>query len=587
MINKKIADIFREIANILEIQDENPFRIRSYQRASQIIGNMAADLEDLYKKNPKKIREISGIGEDLYNKIIEIIENGDCKMHKDLLKHFHPGLLRMLELRGLGPKKVKLIYSNLGVTDIKELEKAAKKGDIRDLPGMGVKTEEEILKSIKDLKRYSKRFILPVAMEQAELIIEYMKKNKHVKKAEYAGSLRRRKETIGDIDILVTTDAKNHTKKAIKSIMDHFVNFENVSDILAHGPTKSSVILETSVQVDLRVLEQMSFGAALHYFTGSKAHNIAMRNMAKKKGLKISEYGVFKGEKMIAGKSEEEVFKSVGLLYIIPELRRNDGEIEAAQKSRLPKSIEIKDIKGDLHMHTAWSDGTQKIEEMAEACYKMGYEYMAITDHSKSSYVAHGLTEKEILEQMKEIDQINKKYSKKTFKILKGSEVDILPDGSIDFSNEILEQLDIFPAAIHSRFSMNRAQMTERIIKAMQNKHVKLISHPTGRLINKREPYDLDMDAIIEAAAEFKVALELNSQPLRLDLKDVYLRRAAEKGAKIIINTDSHHTSQLKHMQYGIFMARRGWLEKSDVLNTRPLNKFFDYWNKKSGTKKK
>lgn len=585
MINKKIADIFREIGDILEIQNENPFRIRSYQRAAQVIGSMATDLGDLYKKDPKKIREINGIGEDLYNKIVEIIENGECEMHKDLLKHFHPGLLRMLKLRGLGPKKVKLIYSNLGVTNIEELEKVAKNKEIQDLEGMGKKTEEEIIKSIEDLKRYSKRSILPVAMEQADRIIKHMGKNKYVSSAEYAGSLRRRKETIGDIDILVTTSTKNQTKKSVKSIMNHFVNYKPVEDILAHGETKSSVVLETGIQVDLRVLEHKSFGAALHYFTGSKAHNIAIRNLAKKEGLKVNEYGVFKGEKMIAGKTEKEVFKSVGLPYIIPELRKNDGEIKAAQKSKLPKSIERKNIKGDLHMHTVWSDGTQKIEEMVEACYKLGYEYMAITDHSKSSYIAHGLKEKEILEQMKEIDKLNKKYSKKKFKIFKGSEVDIMPDGSIDFSDEILEQLDIFPAAIHSRFSMNQAQMTERIIKAMQNKHVKLISHPTGRLINKREPYDLDMDAIIEAAAEFKVALELNSQPLRLDLKDVYLRRAAEKGAKVIINTDSHHTSQLQYMQYGIFMARRGWLEQKHVLNTRPLSKLFDYWNKNAKKK--
>jgi DNA polymerase (family 10) len=580
MINNKIADIFQEIGDILEIQSENPFRIRSYQRASQIVRSLATDLGEIYKKDPKKIREIKGIGEDLYKKIVEIIETGECEMHKDLLKKSHPGLLDMLRLRGLGPKKVKLIFLNLGIKDIKALEKAAKKGEIRDLPGMGAKTETEILKSIKDLRRFSERTLLPLALDEANLLIDYLKKNKHVNKIEYAGSLRRRKETIGDIDILVTTDAKNHTKETVNSIMNHFLDYPHVIDVLAHGNTKSSILLNTGVQVDLRVLEQKSFGAAMHYFTGSKAHNIAMRNLAKKKGLKLSEYGVFKVDKMIAGKTEDEVFKSVGLPYIIPEIRKNDGEIEAARKNKLPKSIELENIKGDLHMHTNWSDGRQTLEEVVEYSFKRGYEYIAITDHSKSSQIARGLTVERIKDQMKQIDELNKKYEKKNFKILKGSEVDILPDGSLDFPDEILNMLDIFPAAVHSRFSMTSNEMTNRIINAMKNKHVKIIAHPTGRLINKRNPYDVDIDAIIEAAAEYKVALELNAQPLRLDLTDRYLRRAKEKGAKITIGTDSHHTSQQKYMQYGIFMARRGWIEKDDVINTRKLSKLFDYWNK-------
>lgn len=578
MINNKIADIFQEIGDILEIQDENVFRIRSYQRAAQIIRNLPTDLEELKKKDPKKIRAIKGIGEDLYNKIIEIIETGKCDMHQKLLGHFHPGLLDMLRLRGIGPKKVKLIYTNLGIKDLKELERAAKQGELRDLPGMGEKTEEAIIKSIDDLQRYSKRSLLPLALDEAKLLIFYLKENKFVSKAEYAGSLRRRRETIGDIDILVCTNAKNHNKKNVKSIMDHFVKYDHTEEILAHGPTKSSIVLDTGIQVDLRVVEEKSFGAALHYFTGSKAHNIIIRDIAKKKGLKVNEYGVFKGEKQIAGKTEEEVFKSVGLPYIIPELRRNDGEIEAARKGKLPKSIDIKDIRGDLHMHTNQSDGSQPLPKVVEECFKIGYEYIAITDHSQSSTIANGLDKKRILKQMKDIDKLNKQYEKKNFKILKGSEVDILPDGSLDFPDEILAQFDIFPASVHSRFTMKQAEMTERIIKAMKNPHVKVLGHPTGRLINRREPYDVDMDAIIEAAIEYKVALELNAQPLRLDLTDKYLKRAKEKGAKIVIGTDSHHTSQRVYMNYGIFIARRGWLEKKDVLNTRPLAKLFDYW---------
>jgi DNA polymerase (family 10) len=360
--------------------------------------------------------------------------------------------------------------------------------------------------------------------------------------------------------------------------MDHFIKYSHTDEVLAHGPTKSSIVLDSGIQIDLRVLEEKSFGAALHYFTGSKAHNIAIRDRAKKMGLKVSEYGVFKGKKMVAGATEEELFKKLKLPYIIPELRKNDGEIQAAEKDKLPKSIELKDIKGDLHMHTNESDGSQDLKTVAEECFKKGYEYIAITDHSLSSRITNGLDEKRILKQFKEIDKLNKKYEKKKFKILKGSEVDVLPNGKLDFSDEVLAQMDIFPVSVHSRFSMSKTEMTDRIIKAMKNPYVKVIGHPTGRLLNRRDPYEVDIDALIDAAIEFKVALELNAQPLRLDLTDKYLRRAKEKGAKIVIGTDSHHTSQSVYMKYGIYIARRGWLEKKDVLNTRPLSKLFDYW---------
>ncbi|MBN1494894.1 DNA polymerase/3'-5' exonuclease PolX [Candidatus Peregrinibacteria bacterium] len=590
MINKKIADIFQEIADILEIQDENVFRIRSYQKAALTIGNLASDLEEMHKKNPKSIKEISGIGEDLYNKIVEIIKTGKCEMHQNLLEHFPPGLLDMLRLRGIGPKKVKLLYTNLGVKDLKELEKAAMAGKVRDLPGMGEKSEREILKSIDDVQRYSKRTPLYDAVQDADEIIKYMKENKFVKRIEYAGSLRRRQETIGDIDILVCTSHKDNTPKNIKTIMDHFIKYHYTEKILAHGPTKSSTILESGIQVDLRVLDEKTYGAALHYFTGSKAHNIKIRDMAKKKGLKVNEYGVFKGSKLVGGAKEEDVFKAVGLPYIIPEIRNDDGEIEAALKGELPKSIELKDIRGDLHMHTNETDGALDIDTMVKGMYETGYEYIAITDHSKTSTMVNGLNEKRLLKQMKKIDDLNKKYKgiagadNREFHILKGSEVDILPDGSLDYSNEILAQMDIFPASVHSRFNMSEAQMTERIIKAMRNPHMKILGHPTGRLINRREPYKVDMEAIIDAAIEYGVALELNSQPYRLDLNDMYLRLAKKKGAKIVINTDAHHTSQLAYMQYGIYIARRGWLEKNDVLNTLPFEKLFNYW-KKNGAK--
>jgi len=573
MINKTISEIFQEIGDILEIKDENRFKILAYHRASQIIRNLATDLSKTYKKDPKRILEIKGIGKDLYLKIVEIIETGKCDQHQRLLAEIPSGVLDMLRLRGVGPKKVKMFYITLGLKSLKELEKACRGGKIHILPGMGEKTELSILKAIDDMQRFAKRTLMPFALEEANLIIDYLKKKKSVKNIEYGGSLRRRKETVGDIDILVSA-----TKKDSSKIMDHFVTYDHTEEVLAHGKTKSSIVLNTGIQVDLRVVEPKSYGAALHYFTGSKAHNIAIRDRAKKKGLKVSEYGVFKGAKQIAGKAEEEVFKSVGLPYIIPELRKNDGEIEAALKDKLPKSIELKDIKGDLHIHTNESDGTQDLETVAEGCRKLGYKYIAITDHSKTAVIANGLDEKRLLKQYKEIDKLNKKY--KDFTILKGCEVDILKDGKLDFSDEILAQMDIFPASIHSGFTMTKAKMTDRIIKAMSNPYVKIIGHPTGRLINRRDPYDVDMDAIIDAAKEYKVALELNSQPLRLDLKDIYLRQAKEKGVKIVIGTDSHHTSQQIYMNYGIYMARRGWLEKKDVLNTRTLKQLLDYWKK-------
>jgi DNA polymerase (family 10) len=452
---------------------------------------------------------------------------------------------------------------------------------------MGEKLEQEILQSIDDVQKYSKRTPLYEAMQEAESVIKYLQENKFVKKIEYAGSLRRHQETIGDIDILVCTSHKDNTPKNVKTIMDHFIKIPYTEKILAHGPTKSAIVLESGIQVDLRVLDEKTYGAALHYFTGSKAHNIAIRDMAKKKGLKVSEYGVFKGKKLVGGEKEEDIFKAVGLPYIIPEIRNDDGEIEAAIKGKLPKPIELKDIRGDLHMHTNETDGSQPLEEVVEGMFNAGYEYIAITDHSKTSTLVNGLDEKRILKQIKQIDELNKKYEKNAkasgrgFHILKGAEVDILPNGELDYSDEILAQLDIFPCSVHSRFNMSEKEMTDRILKAMKNKYCKIIGHPTGRLINRREPYKLDMEAIMDAAVEYKVALELNCQPLRLDLNDSHLRMAKKKGVKIVIDTDSHHTSQRAYMQYGIYTARRGWLEKRDVLNTLPFEKLFDYWKSK------
>jgi len=579
MINVKIADIFTEIANILEIQNQNVFRIRSYRRAAQSVRSSAVDLGDLYRRDPEMINDIPGVGKDLARMIIEIIETNECEMHKNLRKNFPAGLLKMLKLRNVGPKKVKLIYENLEIITLKELEHAAKIGALRDLPGLGKKSEQDILNSIENADKYAERVLMPIALTQADAVVEYMKSIKQISKIQYAGSLRRHRETIGDIDILICTSKKDHTDKNIEKIMNHFTQYEYMDEILAKGKTKSSIVLDSGIQVDLRIVENQNFGAALHYFTGSKNHNIAIRDRAKRKGLKINEYGVFKGEKIVAGNTEESVFKSIGLPFIIPELRKNDGEIQAAEKNQLPKSIELKDLQGDLHMHTNETDGNKPIEEIADVYYKAGYKYIAITDHSKSSVLVNGLDEKRLFENFTKIDELNKKYKDKNFRILKGAEIDILADGSLDYSDEILAQIEITIASVHSGMTMPRAKITDRVIRAIKNPYIKILGHPTARLINRRDPLNLDMEAVIEAAKAFNTVLELDSQPKRLDLSDKYLRLAKEHGVKISIDSDGHTPSQHEVLKYGIFIARRGWLEKSDVINTLSLEKLLKFWD--------
>jgi DNA polymerase (family 10) len=429
---------------------------------------------------------------------------------------------------------------------------------------MGAKKEENILKGIKLKKRIKGRFLLAEALKFVEPIVEALKKSKDVDQILPAGSLRRYKETVGDVDILITS-------KKPERIMDTFTSLPQVDRILAKGPTKSSVILKNGIQADVRVVDPSSFGAAAHYFTGSKQHNIQIRTLAVKQGLKISEYGIFKGKKKIGGKEEIDVFKAVELPFIPPELREGTGEIEAAQKGKLPKLIELKDIRGDLQMHSKWSDGNNTIEEMAKYGKKLGYEYIAMTDHSKAVRVAGGMNEKEVLKQIKEIDKINSKL--KGIKVLKGIEVDILADGSMDLSDSVLKELDVVVAAVHSRFKMPKDEMTKRIIKAFKNKYVNILSHPTGRIIGRRDPYEVDMEEIIKAAADTGTFLEINAYPERLDIDDIHCRRAKENGVLISIDTDSHFDSQLENIKFGVAVARRGWLEKKDVINTLPLDK--------------
>ena len=573
VINKKIARIFSEIADILEINDENPFRIRSYRNAAITLENLSEDIDALYKEG--NLNKIQGIGSHLAEKIEEIIKTGSCKDHQKLLKSFPHGLIEMLRIPYLGPKKVKKLYKELGIKTIEELREAARKGKLGDLEGFGITTEEKILHGIDQLEESKGRFLISEAAEYANLIIEKLKKLKEVERIEIAGSLRRGKETIGDLDILVESSKPD-------VIMDIFTEQKEVKEIVAKGLTKSSVILENDLKADLRVVKKESFGAAWMYFTGSKEHNVVLRTLAKKKSLKISEYGIFKEGKKeikIGGGSEEEIYRLLDMAWIPAELRENRGEIEAAKNNNLPKLIERKYIKGDLHTHTIASDGSNTILEMAKAAQNLGYEYMAITDHSQKVSVAGGLSEKELLKQFKDIDLAEKKI--KGFKIFKGVEVDILNDGSLDIKDEVLKKADFVIAAIHYKFEMSEEDMTDRIIKGFKNPFVIGFAHPTGRMLKKREGYKVNMNKIIEAAALYNVALEINANPVRLDLLDIYCKMAKEKGVKIYIATDAHSTQDLLFMDYGVQVARRGWLEKSDIINTYSLPKFLKLIRKK------
>jgi DNA polymerase (family 10) len=563
MENKGIADIFTEIADILDIQGENPFRVRSYRNAARTIADMSQSVQALVKAG-EKLEEVPGIGKSLQEKIEEIVSTGKCGFLEELRRKVPPGLTELLKLEGLGPKKVKLLYDELGVDSMDRLEKAAQAGRLRDLAGMGLKTEEKVLKSIEKYRAGMGRFKLSVGYTYARALLEYLKETPGVKRLDPAGSFRRQKETIGDLDILAICG------KGCK-VMDRFTKYGDVAEVISKGETKSSVRLKCGLQVDVRVLEEESYGAALHYFTGSKAHNIAIRDRAKDLGLKVSEYGVFraKDEKRLSGANEEDVFKAVGLPFIPPELREDWGEIQAAEKGRLPKLIELADICGDLQMHTVATDGKNSIADMARKAKEMGYSYIAITDHSKAVRVARGLDEKGMVGQLKEIEKANGQTP--GVRILKGVEVDILADGSLDLKDDILKECDVVIASVHSRFNMEEEEMTRRIIQALKNPNVNILGHPTGRLILERETYRVNLKEVFQAAIDQGVVLEINAYPDRLDLRDVDARMAKEMGAKLVISTDAHSTPQLELMKFGVFTARRGWVEAKNVINTLPL----------------
>jgi DNA polymerase (family 10) len=566
MNNQDIANIFFHIAEILEIQGENPFKIRAYIRAAQTVESYTRELSEV--ENTEKLKELPGIGEKIALKIKEIIETGKLEMYEKLKKSEFAPLIALLEVPGMGPKHVRLVYDKLGVKTIEQLEKAARKGKLRDLPGLGEKTEQNILKGIEQDRRHKERFPLGVILPKAESIVSELKKVKEVKDISLAGSLRRMKETIADVDILVAS-----TKP--KPVSDAFTKLPEVENVLSKGATKSSVVTRDGFQMDLRVVKPESYGAALHYFTGSKAHNIRIRSLGVERGLKINEYGVYQGKRSIGGKTEEEIFKSVGLPYILPEIREDWGEIEAAQKGKLPHLIEIKDIRGDLHVHSNWTDGRSTIEEMAKAAQKSGYQYIALCDHSPTIGITNGLTPERIMRRKKEIDEENKKLI--GFKVLNGAEVDIRSNGKMDFEDDILKELELVVGAVHTKFTQPKEEMTKRIIQAIENPYVHIIAHPTGRLIGKRDPYEVDMDKLLDAAKANGKIMELNAYPDRLDLNDLHCRKAKQKGVKIAISTDSHWIEHLSWIRYGIATARRGWLEPEDVINTLSLEKLLKF----------
>ena len=560
MKNQEIAKIFNDIADILEIKGDNPFRIRAYRRAAQNIDGFAGDIAETPEE---ELRKIPGIGHDLAEKIKEYVTTDHLEFYEELKKEVPHSLVEMLSVPSLGPKTVKMLFEKLKINNIDELEQLAKKGELKGRPGIQAKTEENILKGIAMIRRRTDRFPIGRVLPIAEDILKKLKDAAPVKEIALAGSLRRWKDTIKDIDMLATS-------RDPKKVMNVFTSLPHVKEVLMKGPTKSSIVTRENIQVDLRVVEEDSVGAALAYFTGSKAHNIRLREMAVKKGLKINEYGVFdvKTNKKIGGKNEADIYKALGLLFIPPELREDTGEIEAAFERKLPELFELGDIKGDLHVHTKYSDGSHDIEELVDEARKRGYKYIAITDHSKGLGVARGMSIEKLLEQNKKIEAVNKRL--KNFFLLSGVEMDIRSDGTMDYPDEVLKKLDIVVASIHSGFRQSKEQLTKRLVSAMKNPFVSIIAHPTGRLIGERDAYDVDIDEVLMTARDTGAAIEVNAYPLRLDLSDIYIRKAKGMGIPLAISTDAHVAYQFDFMRYGVGIARRGWLEKKDVLNTYP-----------------
>jgi DNA polymerase (family 10) len=571
MDKNEVAQILEEIGTLLELKGENPFKCRAYHNASRIVGALTTDINSLVQTG--ELKNIKGIGEGLAEKISELTQNGKLKYYEDLKKSLPEGLVQMLRIQGLGPKRIKVLYDRLGIKTVDQLKEACERHRLAAIDGFGEKTEENILKGIELLRKHVDKHLYPAAKEAAERVHAVIRKQKGVLRSEVAGSLRRKKEVIGDIDILVSV------KRSISpTLMEVFTSHPDVAEVLVQGETKSSVVLKSGINCDLRVVDDSEYPFALAYFTGSKEHNIEMRSLAKKFGWSLNEYGFSelgaeekrgKAKRIVRCKDEEDIFKALGLSFIPPELRENMGEIEAAAKGKIPKLLEEKEIKGTFHCHSTYSDGSNSIEQMAKAARDLGWEYLGIADHSKSAAYAGGLTEARVKEQSREIDELNKKS--KGFRIFKGSEVDILPDGTLDYSDKVLASFDYVVASVHSKFKMTEAEMTNRITKALKNKYVTMLGHPTGRLLLSREAYPVDMIKVIDAAAEYGKIIEINSHPLRLDLDWRLCKYAKEKGVLIALNPDAHNTDGLKDVLYGVGIARKGWLEKKNVINAWTL----------------
>jgi DNA polymerase (family X) len=572
MDNKAIANILYETADLLEIDGQDSFRIRSYRNAAQAIENHSQQIKDIIGE-PKQVLAIAGIGKGMLTNLQELFSTGKLAAQKELLQKYHPSMLGLLKIQGLGPKTIKLIWDAYQVSDVDGVEKLAKEGKIRTLPRMGEKHETKLLKAIADYRRIGGRYQIDAAEDEAEKLIAYLKKFDGIDKITPAGSLRRGRESVGDLDILVT-GAVCCSEEGRQKAITYVAQYPPLMDVIASGDNKISFHVRSGMQVDVRLLPPESFGAAMQYFTGSKAHNVALRQRALKMGYTLSEYSLadLKTEKPVAGKTEEEIYAKLKLDYIPPELRENLGEIEAAEKHTLPQLITQEDVQGDVHMHTVETDGKNTIEEMAQAAKARGYKYMAITDHSKNLAFANGLDDARAVEHIARIREVGKKIDGIT--IFAGIEVDILAEGDLDLSDDVLAQMDIVIASVHSVFNQEPAEMTERLLKAISNPNTSVIGHPTGRIQLRRDSYQFDMGKVLATAAKHKVAMELNAYPDRLDLNDVHLRQAKQQGVKIVINTDAHHTSHMEKISYGILQARRAWLTKDDVLNTLPAAKF-------------
>jgi len=559
--NTDIAGIFDEIADFLEIEGQNPFRIRAYRNAARTLSGLGSELKDMVADG-EELTRLPGIGKELAAKIHEILETGTAQALIKLRQRVPQTVIEMLKLPGLGPKRVRMLYQDLKIENLAQLSEAARQGRIRALEGFGEKIEKAIFQAVEARAQKEKRFKIAAVKPILDRLIDFMKKVPGVIDASAAGSYRRCRETVGDLDILVSA-------RKTSPVMKRFLEYEEIAEVLSAGTTRSSVVLQSGLQVDLRLVAKSSFGAAMQYFTGSKDHNVAIRRLGQQQGLKINEYGVFRFEKPVAGKTEESVYQSVGLPYIPPELRENRGEIEAARDNRLPELVELKDLKGDLHIHTHATDGHNSLEEMALSAKKHGLKYIAVTEHSDRLKVAGGLDPPRLMQQIDEIERLNERL--KGIQILKGLEVEILKDGTLDLPDAVLARLDLVVGTVHSHYNLPLEKQTERILRAMDRRYFTMLAHPTGRLIDEREPYAVDMTRIIHKARARGCFLELNSNPRRLDLYDIYCQVAKAEGVLVSINSDAHNINDFNYLAFGVGQARRGWLEKGDVLNTRPL----------------